>query len=143
MHRGISPSLIEEPASSIQMRKVVFVRLASPEIHIGNLKITPEVTGRIAVSLDVVFWPSLAVRQPFSGIVLDLVLWMRRQEFEGFWPKGGNRLWCIVKVDGEPICLVVVIHIAEDIVVDITEKMNLGLDTPVVADVFQGRVMIE
>lgn len=143
MHWGISPSFVEEPTSSIQMRKVVFVGLTSPEIHIGYFKITPEVAGRIPVSLDVVFRPSLAVCQPFSGIVLDLIFWMCRQEFKCLRPKGGDGLRRIVKVDGEPICLVMVVHIAEDIVVDITEKMDLGLNTPVVTDVSQGRVVVE
>ena len=36
-----------------------------------------------------------------------------------------------------------VLHVAEDIVVDITEEFDFGLDAPVVADVFEGRVVVE
>src|SRR5437762_12921816 len=49
-----SSDLVEKATGSVQMVKVVLVRLAPPEPHVGNLKIAPEVAGRVAVRLLVV-----------------------------------------------------------------------------------------
>lgn len=42
---GVTPSFVKEAAGAVQMVKVVLVRLAAPEGHVGNLKVTPEVAG--------------------------------------------------------------------------------------------------
>jgi hypothetical protein len=41
MNWGISPSFIVESALAIQVFKVIHVRFAPPEVHIGNLEIRP------------------------------------------------------------------------------------------------------
>lgn len=45
MYGCVSPSLIKEPTSVIQMLEIVFISFASPKIHARNFKITPEVAG--------------------------------------------------------------------------------------------------
>lgn len=36
-----------------------------------------------------------------------------------------------------------VLHVPENIVVDVAEEVHFGLDAPVIADVFQGRMSVE
>lgn len=68
---------------------------------------------------------------------------MFRQKLYRLWPHAWDRPWVIVQVDGKAICLVVVLHIGEDVVVDVAEKVDIGLDTPVVASVSQRWMLVE
>ena len=45
MDRGVSPSLVEETSSPIQLGEIVLVRLAAPEFHVGDFEIAPEMAG--------------------------------------------------------------------------------------------------
>lgn len=136
MYRRITPSFIEETTSSVKMVEIVLICLATPEAHIRNLEVTPEVAGRITVRLVPVDGPALSLGQPRFGSVLVQVFGMLSDEFARLRPEGRNRRRCIVESDREAIGLVVVLHVAEHVVVDIAEEMNLGLDTPVVLHVF-------
>ena len=71
------------------------------------------------------------------------VLRVRRYEFQSLRPQSRNRLGRIVEVDGKTVGLVVIFHIAENVVVDVAEEMDLGLHPPVVAGVGQGWVFVE
>ena len=71
------------------------------------------------------------------------VFGMCGDEFLRLGPQGGNALRRIVEVDGEAVGLVVVLHPAENVVVDFTEEVDFGLDSPVVADVFESGVFVE
>ena len=64
-------------------------------------------------------------------------------EFLRLGPQGGYALRRIVKVDGEAVGLVVVLHPAENVVIDFAEEVDFGLDSPVVADVFESGVFVE
>lgn len=44
MHRGVAPSLVEEPAGTIQMIEIILIGLTAPETQIRNLKVAPEMT---------------------------------------------------------------------------------------------------
>lgn len=66
----ISPTLIEEPASSVEMVEIVLICLTPPEVHVANFKVTPEMARGVAISLVPVVRPSRLVRQPVNGIVL-------------------------------------------------------------------------
>lgn len=61
MHGSIAPSLVEEAARAIEMLEIVLVSFTSPKIHVGDLEVAPEMTGRVAVGLDVMARPSRAV----------------------------------------------------------------------------------
>ena len=64
-------------------------------------------------------------------------------ELFSLWPQGWYGLRCVVKIDGEPVGLVVVIHPAENVIVDVAEEVDLWLHAPIIADVFKGWVFIE
>ena len=125
------------------MIEIIFIRLTPPELHITNLEVAPEMTRRIPVRLVVVLRPPLAIRQPIPRILLMQILRMRRHKLFGFRPQGRDGLGRIIQVYGETVGFVVVLHVAEDVVVDVTEEVDIGLDAPVVAGVEQGGVFVE
>ena len=143
MHRSITPAFIKEPSRSVKMLKVILVSLATPKVHIGNLKVAPKMTGRVTVGLEVVVWSSVRVRQPFQRVVAVYMLRVRGEKLDGLGPERRNALWAVVEVDGEPICLVMVLHPSEDIVIDVTEEVYLGLHSPVIASICQRRMFVE
>lgn len=143
MHGSISPSLVKEPPGAIQMLEIILVCLAPPKLHVRNLEVAPEVTGRVAVRFDVVLRPPRAVLQPRARVVLVLVFRVRGQELERLRPEGGDALRGVVQVDGEAVRFVAVGHVAEHVVVDVAEEVHLRLHSPVIARVGQGRVMVE
>lgn len=143
MHWSISPPLVKEPPGPIQVLEVILVCLAPPKFHVGNLEIAPEMAGRVAVRLGVMLRSPTAVLQPLPRIVLVLVFRVRGQELERLGPEGGNALRGVVQVNGEAVRLVAVGHVAEHVVVNVTEKVDLGLHAPVVARVGEGRVAVE
>lgn len=100
-------------------------------------------TCAVSVCLHIVFRPSLTVDYPLLRVVLMHVLRMCRDKFLRLRPQGGNALWRIVEVYGEAVGLIVVLHPAEYVIVDIAEEVDFGLDAPVVADVFEGGVFVE
>ena len=143
MDRGIPPSLVEEAPCSVQVVEVIFVRLASPKFHIGDLEVGPEMTGRVAVRSLVVVGSPVAVLEPIDGVVLMHILWMRGEEFRRLRPQGRDAFGRIVEVDGEAVRLVVVFHVPEDVVVDVAEEVDFWLHAPVVAGVGKRRVFVE
>ena len=72
-----------------------------------------------------------------------LVFRVSGEELQRLGPKGRDALWGIVEVDGEAVGFVTVGHVAEDVVVDVAEKVHLRLDAPVVAHVGEGGVAVE
>jgi hypothetical protein len=86
MHRRIAPPLIEEATSAVQMSKVIFVRLPSPEAEIGDLEIAPEMAGTVSSRFLVVFRPPLTVDQPWHGVIWFNMLWMGRLKFHRLAP---------------------------------------------------------
>lgn len=139
----VTPSLIEETTSAVQVIEVVLVDLATPKVHVGNLKVAPEVASRVTLGLLIVTGAALLISHPLESIVLVQVVGVLRNELAGLGPQGGNRLGRIVEVDCEAICLVVVLHIAEHIVVDVAEEVNFRLDAPIELGVLEGRVLVK
>ena len=143
MDWGVAPSLVEKASSAVQMRKVILICLAAPEIHVCNFKIAPEMACTVSVCFAIVLWPQFAVDEPIQCVVFMEVLWMRGEEFDGLRPKCGDRLRRVEYIDVEAIGFVVVLHVMENVVVDVAEEFDLGFDAPIVADVFELRMMIE
>lgn len=131
VNRCITPSLVKEPSSPVQVVEVVLVDFASPEFHICNLKIAPEMACRVSIGLSIVFWSSRTIFYPVHSIVGVDVLWMFGQKLDRLRPQSRNALWCIVQIYRKAVCLVVVLHVSEDVIVDIAEKMYFWLDSPV------------
>lgn len=68
---------------------------------------------------------------------------MLGEEFRGLGPESWDRFGRIVEVDGKSVGLVVVCHVAEDVVVDVAEEMDLGLYSPVELCVCERRMLVE
>jgi len=68
---------------------------------------------------------------------------MRSEEFERLEPEGGDALGGVVDVDVEAVGLVMVGHVAENVIVDVAEEFDLGLHTPVVFGVCERWVVVE
>ena len=143
MHGSIAPSLVEEAACAIQMLEIILICFASPKLHVGNFEVAPEMTGRVAIGLDIMSRPSRAVLQPLPCIVFVLILRMGGQEFQRLGPQGWDALRGIVQIDGEAVGFVAIGHVAEDIVVDVTEEVNFGLHAPIITRIGKGRVVVE
>ena len=87
--------------------------------------------------------PPLAVRHPIHRVILMQILRMRRQKLLGLRPQRRYGLGVIVEIDCEAVSFVVVRHVSEDVVVDVAEEVDFGLDPPVVAGVCEGGVLVE
>ena len=143
VHGCVAPALVEEAAGAIEMVKVVLVDARPPEGHVGNLKVAPEMAGRVAVGLGVGVGPALRVGQPAERVVRVHVVLVRRHELERLGPEPREALGAVVQRDGEAVRLVVVLHPAEDVVVDVAEEVHLRLDAPVPPHVRERRVPVE
>ncbi len=89
--------------------------------------------------------PALLIFQPRARIIC-IVFQIFRVGFgetHGFGPEGGDGFRVVVEVDGEAVGFVVVLHVAENVVIDIAEEMYFGFHSPVVSHVFQGGVVVE
>lgn len=143
MNRRIPPSFIEESTSTIQMVEVVLIGLTPPEIHVSDFEITPEMAGGISVCLFVMNRSPLCVCYPVHGIVGVKGLGVLGEELGRFGPQGRDGLRSVIERDGEAVSLVVIVHVTEDIVVDVAEEVHIWFDPPVVLRVLQGRVLVE
>ena len=68
---------------------------------------------------------------------------MRRHEFLGLWPQSRYALRRIKQIDGEAIGFVVVLHVFEDVVVNVAEEVDLWLYPPVPPSVHQCWMFVE
>lgn len=140
MHGRITPPLVEESTGPVQVLKVIHIRLAPPEPEIPNLKVRPKMTRRVPVRLLFIFRPPRPIRQPFHGIVLMHIARMIRNELPRFGPQRRHTFRRVVDVDVEAVRLVVVLHPAEDVVVDVAEEVDVWLDAPVILVFGEGGV---
>lgn len=139
----VTPTLVEEATGAVQVVEIILVRLAAPKVHIANLKVAPKVTCRITIGILGMVGTAGLVRQPVHGAVLVHILGVLGQELFGFGPQSRDGGRGVIQVDGEAVRLVAVVHVAENVIVDIAEEVNVGLDAPVVLCVGQGRVLVE
>ena len=143
VHRRISPSLVEETTRSIQVLEVLFILLGTPKLHVRNLEIAPKMTRAIPVGFYIVFRPPLTINDPLSRIILVQIFWVCCHELSGLWPQGWHGLRRIVQVNRKAVGLVMVVHPAENIVVNVAEEVYLWLHTPIVADVLERWVFVK
>lgn len=143
VHGSVAPAFVKEAASLVEVLKVLLVDLAAPKLHVGDFKVAPEVAGREALCGLVVLGTLDVVRHPLVGTVLVDIVRVLGEELLRLGPQRRQRLGVVVQVDGEAVCLVIVLHVAEDIVVDVAEEVHLGLDAPVVTHVLEGRLLVE
>jgi hypothetical protein len=143
MYRRIAPPLVKEASGAVQMIEVIAVLLTSPKGQVPNLEVRPEVTGRVPMRFLEIVRSPLSILQPVPRIVLVHILRMILDEFLRFRPKCLHRFRGVVDVDVEPIRLVVVLHPRENVVVDVAEEVDVGLDAPVVLVLGQRGVFAE
>ena len=143
MYRRITPSLVKEASGTVEILKIILVRFAAPEVHVGNLEVAPEVTRAIPIRLLVMTRPPLRILHPISRIVLVQVFRMLCYELLCRRVQSGNRWWRIVEVDRESIRFIVVLHPTEDIIVNVTKEMYFWFDTPVIASIRQRGMFVE
>lgn len=96
MDRRITPSFIEESSSAIEVLKIVLVRLAPPEFHIGNFKVTPEVACREALGLFIMLGSSGIINDPFNSVVFMEVVGMIGQELGCLGPQSRQGMRIVV-----------------------------------------------
>lgn len=58
-------------------------------------------------------------------------------------PQGRYAIRCIIEVDGETVGFVVILHPAENIVVNIAEEVDFRFHAPVISDIFKGGMLVE
>lgn len=93
--------------------------------------------------MAVVVRVTTVVTEEAHGVALGNVLGVVLDELLGAVPESGDGLDVLVQAQNEAVLLVVLLHEAERIVVDIAEELNGGLNTPVVVVVHHGRLAEE
>ena len=125
------------------MLEVRLVLLAAEEVKITDLEVRPEVTSGISVATLGVLRTSDVICKPLPHVVVAEVRRVGGKESLRLRPEGWDTLRRIVEVDGEAVCLVAVFHVAEHIVVDVAEELDVGLNAPVVAVAGESGVLVE
>lgn len=140
---SITPAFIEESTGAIQVLEVRLILFATEEVEIADFEVGPEVAGGVSIGALGVLGTSHVIRNPLPHVVVTEVRRVGGEESLSLGPKGRDTLWCVVEVDGETVGLVAILHVPENIVVDVAEELDIGLDTPVVAVACEGRVLVE
>ena len=143
VHRRITPALVKEPTSPVQMLEIRLIRFRAPEIHVGDFEVGPKVAGRIAVRYALVIRPPVTIAEEIVRVFLVQVLAVRCHKLHRLGPERLDALRRVVEGDGEAVRFVVVAHVAENVVVDIAEEVHVGLYTPVVLVFQQGGMFVE
>lgn len=68
---------------------------------------------------------------------------MLRNELVRLGPQRRDRFRGVVQGYGEAVCLIIVLHVTEYVVVDIAEEVNIRFDTPVVLNILQCGMLVE
>lgn len=139
----ITPSLIKESTSAIEVVEISLVGFTAEEVHIANLEVRPEMAGRISIGLLVMLRSQLVVHKPFHHVVVSDVFGVFGKEALGLGPQARQTFRCVKEVDCESVGLVVVLHVVEDVVVDVAVEFDLGFNSPVVSRVGQGGMLVE
>jgi hypothetical protein len=151
--RSVAPSLVKEASVLVELVEEVRVGLASPEIEVTNLKVRPEMTAAFSDEQSFSCKPSNTKNSPVVAlaaiiaeelhcVILGNMLGMLLHEGLGTLPESRDGLDVLVERQREPVLLVVVLHVFEDIVVDVAVKLNGGFHSPVVF-VVQHELLLE
>ena len=118
MDRRIAKSFIVEAPASVQPVKVLFIRFASKEVEAADLEVGEELTVVIVTAIA-------RVQQPVEvGVGMDK-FGMGVDEGARAGPERGKGAGVIEDIHVEAVLHVVVAHETEDVVVDITEIVDL------------------
>lgn len=118
MDRSIAKSFIVEASASVQPIEVLLIRFASEEVETANLEIGEELTIVIVTAIA-------RVKQPVKvGVGMD-ELRMRVDEGARPRPERGKGARVVEDIHVEAVLHIVVAHEAEDVVIDVTEIVDL------------------
>lgn len=140
---GVAPSFVVESTRAIQVIKVGRVFFAPEEFHVSDLEVGPEMTRRVSVGTSRVLRTQFVILQPTHHVVIGQVGRVGGKELLRLRPQVRDTFGGIEEVDGESVGDVAVLHEAEYVIVDVAEELDLGLNTPVVAVLLEGRVLVE
>jgi hypothetical protein len=74
---------------------------------------------------------AIIIRDELKSIALGQMFRVLLHEPLGAFPERGDRLNVLVQTDDKTVLLVVLGHELKDVIVDVTEELNAGLDAPV------------
>lgn len=83
------------------------------------------------------------VTEESHGVALGNVLGVVLDELGNAVPEGGDGLEILVETEDEAVLLLVLVHVAEGVVVDVAVELDARLDTPVVVVVHHERLAEE
>lgn len=137
---SITPSLIKETTILIKRLEEIEVRLAAEPRQATNLKVGPlamisfESAKYMSETYEMALVVVLAaiITEEAHGVTLGDMLGVVLHELLGAGPEGRNGIDVLVEGENETVLLVVLVHDAERIVVNIAEELDGGLNTPVV-----------
>ena len=98
---------------------------------------------RISIRLLEVLASILAIREPFQCVIRVNVFRVVCHELLGDGPQSRDGFGGIVDVDCEAVGFVVVLHVSEDVVIDVAEEMDVRFYTPVIACILQSGMLVE
>jgi len=140
MHRCITPTFVEESTILIEGLKIVEICLRTEPVEVTNFKIGPLSeksiikllsNARKTYHMAVVIRVSSIVTEEAHRVTLGDVFRVCFHELFGAIPQRRNRLDVFVQAQHETVLLLVFGHELENVIVDIAEKLNAWLDTPV------------
>lgn len=144
VHRRIAPALVKETAILVERLEVVEVSLGAEPSETANFKVGPlerdvsmrclQIEMKKGNAYKVAFVVGLAavVAEEAHGVALGNVLWVVLDKLLDAIPESGDGLDVLVQAKNEAVLLVVLVHEAEGVVVDVAEQLDAGLHTPVV-----------
>jgi hypothetical protein len=140
MYRCITPTFVEESTILIEGLKIVEICLRTEPVEVTNFKIGPLSkksiikllsNARKTYHMAVVIRVSSIVTEEAHRVTLGDVFRVCFHELFGAIPQRRNRLDVFVQAQHETVLLLVFGHELENVIVDIAEKLNAWLDTPV------------
>jgi len=135
MDGSIAPTLVIKPTLLVKKVEELCVRLATPEVEVGYLKVAPKMT--------LVVCNSAIVRQKSHCVVFIDEVWVCIDEFFYRTPKGGYCGLVLIEGNSKTIDLVLILHYQEWIVVEITKEFDVWFDSPVILVWFEQLLPVE
>jgi hypothetical protein len=123
VHWSITPSLVKESTILVKGIEIVRISLGSQPVKVANLKVGPHVAVIVGVST--------VITEIRHGVTLGNVLRMVLHKLLDTVPKRWNGLNVFVQAEHEGVLLAVISHELEGVVVDVAEKLDAWLHTPV------------
>lgn len=124
MHWGIPPSLVIESTCAVKMLKELCVSFAAPEIQITDFEVAPEMASVVSLSA--------VIGEELECVIFRNVFGVCLHELFDSVPKSLDGLAILRQRNSESIDLLVILHEQERVIMQVTEELDVGLDSPIV-----------